>query len=434
VTILVCVLSSIAPAIQWTRPEMGSALKGERGVRTLGRFSFTNALVVTQVALSLVLLIGAGLFLRSLRNLKSVNPGFDPGQVVVLTMEPVWNGYSRASSQSFFDALAQRARNLPGVIMASVAVDSPLSGQRFATTIEVPGYVPRANDHWRIPRPDFPWMIPVNWVGPGYFRTLSIPLLAGRDFRDQDGLANKVAIVDEQTAAHYWPQQSPIGKHILMGGREAVDCEIVGVVKDVKSASLREGPQATVYMPFRQGQPWGLALHVRVAGETKPVMPALIREIHALDPNVPALNVTTIAAQLDRTIALDRFMAALTVVFGLLAVALAAVGLYGVMTFAVAARTREIGIRMALGASQTRVLGKVLSESAVLTAIGIALGVPGALWASRGVGAFLYGLSATDPWIYIVLAFVLAGIALSAAWIPARRAAQVDPWVALRYE
>jgi predicted permease len=431
---LVSVLSSIVPAIQSTRSDLASALKVQKGVRGPGRFSFTNALVVTQVGFSLVLLIGAGLFLRSLSNLKSVDPGFDPEHLVVLAIEPVWSGYSRAASQTFFDALVERARNLPSVIAASPAVHSPLSGQRFATTIEVPGYVPQANEHWRIPRPDFPWMIPVNWVGPGYFRTLSIRLVAGRDFRDQDGLANKVAIVDEQTAAHYWPHQSPIGKHVLMGGREAVDCEIVGVVKDVKSASVREGPQATVYMPFRQGQPLHLALHVRVAGKTKPVMAALIREIHALDPNVPALSVTTIGAQLDRTIALDRLMAVLTVLFGLVAVALAAVGLYGVMAFAVAARTREIGIRMALGASQARVTGKVLSESAALTAIGIALGVPGARWASRSVGAFLYGLSATDPWTYAVLAFVLAGIALSAAWIPARRAAEVDPLTALRYE
>jgi ABC-type antimicrobial peptide transport system permease subunit len=161
---------------------------------------------------------------------------------------------------------------------------------------------------------------------------------------------------------------------------------------------------------------------------------ALRREIHTLDPNLPVLNVTTMAEQLNRTIALDRLMAALTALFGLLAVVVAAVGLYGVMAFAVAARTREIGIRMALGAGQARVLGQVMGESAVLTVIGIALGVPGALWASRALGSFLYGLSATDPWTYGLLAAVLAGIALSAAWIPARRAAVVDPMVALRYE
>jgi predicted permease len=241
-----------------------------------------------------------------------------------------------------------------------------------------------------------------------------------------------VAIVNEKTARHFWPHENPIGKHFTSGRNE--DWEIVGVVKDVKSESLREDPQPTVYLPFRQNRRPHITLHVRVAGPTTPVIAALMREIHALDPNLPAVDVTTMAAQLNRTIALDRLMAALTALFGLLAVVLAAVGLYGVMAFAVSARTREIGIRMALGAGQARVLTQVMRESAALTSIGIALGVPGALWASRGIGSFLYGLSATDPWTYVALAVVLAIIALGAAWIPARRAAQMDPMVALRYE
>jgi predicted permease len=245
---------------------------------------------------------------------------------------------------------------------------------------------------------------------------------------------NRVAIVNERTAAHFWPHENPIGKHVIMGRLDRLDCEIVGVVKDVRSESLREEAKATVYFPFRQNLRSHVTLHVRVTGETAPVISALTREIHTLDPNLPAFNVTTMAAQLNRTIALDRLMATLTALFGLLAVALAAVGLYGVMAFAVAARTREIGIRMALGAGHARVLWQVMGESAALTAIGIALGVPGALWASRGVQSFLYGLSATDPWTYAVLALALAGTALTAAWIPARRAAQVDPAIALRYE
>jgi ABC-type antimicrobial peptide transport system permease subunit len=187
-------------------------------------------------------------------------------------------------------------------------------------------------------------------------------------------------------------------------------------------------------MPFRQNLRSHVTLHVRVAGETAPVISALTREIHTLDPNMPAFNVTTMAAQLDRTIALDRLMATLTALFGLLAVVLAGVGLYGVMSFAVAARTREIGIRMALGADRTRLLGQVMRESAALTVIGIAVGISAALWASRGVQSFLYGLSATDPWTYALQAAILTGVALSAAWIPARRAAMVDPMVALRSE
>ena len=423
VAILVSALSGIAPAIQSTPRSLGPALKGEVGVRSPGRVSYTNALVVVQIAVSLVLLIGAGLFLRSLRNLKSVDPGLNPERLVVLTIDSGGAGYSRVASQKLFESLVERARNLPGVVAASPGLISPLSGGFALVPIHVPGYQPKPDEDDRID---------ANWIGTDYFKVLGTPLVAGRVFTEQDGVSNKVAIVNEKTARHFWPHENPIGKHFTSGRNE--DWEIVGVVKDVKSESLREDPQPTVYLPFRQNRRPHITLHVRVAGPTTPVIAALMREIHALDPNLPAVDVTTMAAQLNRTIALDRLMAALTALFGLLAVVLAAVGLYGVMAFAVSARTREIGIRMALGAGQARVLTQVMRESAALTSIGIALGVPGALWASRGIGSFLYGLSATDPWTYVALAVVLAIIALGAAWIPARRAAQMDPMVALRYE
>jgi len=419
--ILVSVLSGAAPAIQSTRPDMGPALKGAAGVRAPGRFSVTNALVVAQVALSLTLLIGAGLFLRSLHNLTSVDPGFNPERQVVLSITSVLS--SQAARQSFFDTLVERARQMPGVVSASLTNVSPLSGDYSIGGVGLPSQ-----------RPSERTSTSINWVGPDYFKTLGTPLVAGRVFTDLDGRENKVAIVNERTAAHFWPHESSIGKHVVIGGRDLGDCEIVGVVKDVKTESLREGALAAVYLPFRLYPRSSATLHVRVIGSTTPVIAALRREIHTLDPNRPVLNVTTMAEQLNRSIALDRLLATLTALFGLLAVALAAVGLYGVMAFTVAARTREIGIRMALGASHARVLGQVMAESAAITVLGIALGVPVALWASRAVGSFLYGLSATDPWTYALVSAVLAGIALSAAWIPARRAARVDPMVALRYE
>ena len=419
VAVLVSVLSGAAPAIQSTRPDMGPALKGAAGVRAPGRFSIANALVVAQVALSLILLIGAGLFLRSLHNLTSVDPGFNPERQVVLSITPAVS--SQSATQSFFDTLVERTRQMPSVVSASPTNVSPLSGDFSIGGVGVPGQ-----------RPSERTSASINWVGPDFFKTLGTPLLAGRVFTEQDGRANKVAIVNERTASHFWSHESPIGKHVSISRSD--DCEIVGVVKDVKSESLREGALAAVYLPFRLYPRSSATLHVRVAGNATPVIAALRREIHTLDPNLPVLNVTTMAEQLNRTIALDRLIAALTALFGLLAVTLAAVGLYGVMAFTVAARTREIGIRMALGASHARVLGQVMGESAALMLIGIALGVPAALWASRAVGSFLYGLSATDPWTYALLSAVLAGIALSAAWIPARRAARVDPMVALRYE
>jgi predicted permease len=425
VVVLVALLSGLAPAMQATRPDMAAGLKRDTGMRAHGQFSFTNALVVAQVAISLVLLIGAGLFLRNLHNLKSVDPGLDPDRLIVLTMEPAYSGYSAAASQVLFTGVAERARNLPGVVSASLGIISPLSSEFVRTRISVPGYLPRSEE---------PPLISVNWIEPNYFKTLRAPMVVGRAFDEQDGRAKKVAIVNERTAGHYWPNESPIGKHVLIGSRDRDDCEIVGVVKDVKSESLREAAEPTVYMPFTQNRMAHVTLHVRVSGDTRPVISALLGEIHSIDPNVPAFNITTMAAQLDRTIALDRLMAALTVLFGCLGVALAAVGLYGVMTFTVATRTREIGIRMALGADRVRVLKQVLGESAILAILGILMGVPAALWASRTVGSFLYGLSATDPLTYTALAMMLGAIALGAAWTPARRAASVDPMVALRYE
>jgi len=431
VALMVGVASGILPVIRSTRAGTGSAGASMRPPR---RFSFANAMAVVQVAISLVLLIAAGLFLRTLHNLRSVDLGFNPERMVMLTIEPIWSGYSLATSQSFMDRLEQRARNLPGVVAISPAVVGPLAGEHVATAIDVPGYAPQPNEHWGIPDRYAPWMIPVNYVGSEYFRTLGTPLIAGRVFDDRDGQTNKVAIVNQKTAAHYWPGQSPIGKHVLMGGREAVDCEIVGVVKDVKSESLRQDAPPMIYMPFRQVPGQHIRFHVRVTGDTAPLRAALIRIVHELDPTIAPYNVTTMESELDRTISLDRLMATLTAMFGLLAVVLAAVGLSAVTAFAVATRTREIGIRMALGASRARVLRQVIAESAVLTMIGIGAGVPVAMWISRGAASLLYGVKPADPWTYAVLAIVLAGIALSASWIPARRAARVDPVVALRYE
>jgi predicted permease len=425
VAMMVSLVSGLAPGIQSTRPQLSPALKGETGMRAPGRVSFTNALIVAQVALSLVLLIGAGLFLRSLHNLRSVDPGFDPSQLIVVTIEPQHNLYSAAASLRYFDALVERAKRLPGVTGASPALISPLSGDFAVARLRVAGY---------IPEPDVVPSVALNFIGPDYFTMLGTPLVSGRWFNAQDGVVNKVAIVNQKAAARYWPHESPIGKRVTTGFHDLFDCEVVGVVKDVRTESLREPAQPIVYLPFPLNNMSHVTLHVRVAGDTTPVISALLHEIRALDPNLPARNITTMAIQLDRTLSLDRLMAMLTAVFGFLAVALAAVGLYGVMAYAVAARTREIGIRMALGADRARVLALVMNESAALTLLGLALGVPGALWASRAVQSFLYGLSATDAGTYTVLALLLAAIAAGAAWLPARRAAGVDPMVALRYE
>lgn len=424
-TTVVSLLCSVTPAVQSTHPDLLPALRGEAGRRLPGRLSVTNALVVLQVGLSMMLLIGAGLFLRSLHNLKSVDPGFNPERLVLLTIDTSFSDYSQAANQNLFDRLLERASNLPGVVSASPGLISPLSGEFSLMRISVPGYLPNPNE---------PPGIATNWTGPEYFKTLSTSLVAGRTFTEQDGATNKVAIVNERTAAHFWPHQNAIGRHIIVGGRVPEDREVVGVVKNVKSESLRDDPQPTVYLPFRESPRGRMTLHVRVAGPATPVISALTREVHAVDANLPVFTATTMSDQLNRTIALDRLMAVLTVIFGALGVVLAGVGLYGVMAFVVAGRTHEIAIRMALGADAAHVLRQVLTESFVLTVSGIGLGVMGALSAARLVGSMLFGLKATDPWTYAALALLLTGITLSAAWIPAHRAARVDPMVALRHD
>jgi predicted permease len=419
VALVVSILSGTAPALLAARTDPGAALKGAVGVRAPGRFSFTSVMVVAQVALSLVLLIGAGLFLRSLQNLKSVDAGLDPEHVILMTIDSGSAGYSREASHQLAERLVEFARQLPGVVAASSGFISPLSGGFAITGFSVPA------------RGLAPQTMAINWVGADYFKVLGTPVLAGRPFTERDGATSRVAIVNEKTARRFWPNESAIGKHALVDDEES---EIVGVVKDVKAESPREEAQQAVYLPFARNTRAHMVLHVRVAGETAPVTQALLRRMHATDPNLPEYEVTTMSAQFNQTIVLDRLMATLTALFGVLAVVLAAVGLYGVMTFAVAARTREIGIRMALGAGQSQVVGRMMAEIVALVALGIALGVPAALWAGRLVASFLFGVSATDAATYVGLGVVLAVVALSAAWIPARRAALVDPMVVLRYE
>ena len=413
VSIVAVVLFGFAPAVQSIRPKSSAPQ----------RLSLPKIMVVAQIGLSLVLAIGAGLFLRSLRNLKAIDPGFDPEHLVMMSVDPASAGYADAASWNFLDAVVERTRAVPGVVAASLARISPLGGAAGVTNFDVPEYHAAPDENPVV------WM---NGVGPDYFKTLGTPLIAGRDFNDQDGRGGqKTVIINQKTATHFWPHENPLGRHVTIG---ASDFEIVGIVKDAKYASLRQAAPETAYTALRSYEPLSFTLHVRVAGPTAPVIAALLGEIRALDRNVPVYNVTTMDAQLDNSIALDRLMAALTALFGSLAVVLAAVGLYGVMAYAVEARTREIGIRMAIGADRARVVRHVMSESALLAVIGIGFGFAGALWASRAAASFLYGLSATDPLTYTALAISLGAVAMAAAWIPARRASRVDPMIALRHD
>jgi hypothetical protein len=270
------IATGVSPAIETTRLNFIPGLKGETGVRAPGRFSLTSALVVAQVALSLVLLIGAGLFLRSLRNLRLVDPGFDPSRLVLATIDPGLRGYSTSESQRYFTELVEHASRLPGVIAVSPALLSPLSGDFAMARVRVPGY---------IPAPDEFASISINFIGPNYFKTIGTPLLAGRLFTDQDGIANKVAIVNEKAARHYWPKENPIGKRIVAGLHDLYECEVVGIVNNIKAESLRGDVQPVVYVPFPLNTNAHVTLHVRTAGDPAPVISALRQEIHSLDAN-----------------------------------------------------------------------------------------------------------------------------------------------------
>ena len=423
VSTLVVICCGIPPALRSARVDPGPALKGGTSPRLPRRLPLNKLLVVAQVALSLVLLVGAGLFLRSLHNLKSVDLGLNPDHLLLLTLDPGTSGLTATASNQLAEQLVDRARSMPGVVAACAGFISPLSGGIALTRVSLPGHGP-------VERRSFD----VNWIGADYFRVIDAPVLTGRAFSAHDGLSNKVAIVNEQAARYLWPGESPIGKHAMVGWEQGEDHEIVGMVRDVKRKSPREDAEAAVYLPFSQNTRPHFVLHVRVADGTGPMIPALLRAVRAVAPEVPVSDATTMAAQLGRTMMLDRLMAFLTLLFGLLSVVVAAVGLYSVIAFAVATRKREIGIRIALGAGYSQVLGQVMREGAVLISIGLALGVPSALWASRFARSFLYGLSATDLTTYIVLAVLLVGIGLGATWVPARQAARLDPAVALRYE
>ncbi len=412
------------PALQSARTNLTEAIQQDAGSGRNPRFSLRNSLVVVQVALSVVLLAGAGLFLRTLWNLRGLDTGFDASRVVVASVNPGANGYTAQRANDLYSWLAERAAALPGVAAASAAQVTPLSGSLWVWTVDVPGYVKK---------PGETPLAHSNSVGPGYFATLGIPLAAGREFTDRDRTGSPwVAVINQRMAETYWPGRSPLGERIRVGrGPEPV--EIVGVVRDSTYRDLREKKVPTVYMPLLQQESKSATILLRTQGDPAAAIGALRTELAQRDRNLPLYRVQTLAAQIGNTIARERLLATLSASFGFLATLLSAVGLYGVLAYAVARRSREIGIRMALGAERRDVTAIVLRDTAFLIGLGLALGLPAALAASRLLESFLYNVKPGDVATYAGIALVLAGVGVLAAWIPARRAARVDPMVALRH-
>jgi predicted permease len=419
----------LVPAWQSSRPALTSTLKNESTSVTSGhpKARLRKGLVVAQVAFSLLLLIGAGLFTRSLANLRRLDPGFRADQVLTFAMDASLNGYSQERIRSLVQSLQERLASLPSARQAAFSENGMVTGADWSRTIKLPGYTPQEGENMN---PN------INRVGPGFFSALGMPLVAGREFTDRDAAgAPPVAVINETMARKHFPGRMPIGERFFFAGEETGPIEIVGVVKDGKDVTLREETKRFVYTPYAQGDELGYAtFYVRAAGDAGALADSARAAVRQIDSNLPLFNVKTMRTQVDESLFTERAVALLSACFGILATLLAAVGLYGVMAYTVGQRTREFGIRVALGAERGRILWLVLREVAVLAAIGIALGLPSAMGLARLAQSQLYGLSPADPATLAGAVLVLACAAACAGLIPARRATRVEPMVALRYE
>ncbi len=431
-SILAGIIFGLVPALQASKHDLVPALKDHS--QQLGdrrrMFSLRNALVIGQVSLSIVVLIGAGLFLRSLNHARAINPGFDAEHILTLSFNTGAQKYDTTKAEQFYQQLSNRVQALPGVQSVSIAQSAPLSyfySPAFSAPVFVEGHEP--------PQGENPPLVGKNTVGPNYFRTLGVPLLSGREFtdRDREG-APRVAIVNETLVRDLFPNTNPIGQRLHVLLREPSSWEIVGVVKDSKYRSLGEDSTAYIFLPYLQNPQPAMALHVQTSRNPKELAAAVRREVQALDPNLPAFNVMSLADNIEISLFPARFGAMLLGVFGFLALLIASIGIYGVMSYGVSERTHEMGIRMALGARASDVLRLVISQGMWLALIGVGIGAGLAWGVTRLVKSYLYDVSVTDPLTFIAIALLLIGVALLACYVPARRATRVDPLEALRYE
>jgi predicted permease len=430
--VLTGMLFGLAPAFRESDVSLSQAIaqRGPDSGRTRGAFGLGSLLVIGQMAVSLVLLIGAGLFVRTASNLQSQNLGVDRGHVLL-----AWLGLRQRGSQvgepmaPLFEIVQRRISSLPGVLSASPSVYGFLNGNAFkGGYIQIAGYVPASGEDSRAT---------IDLVAPGFFETIGMRLLAGRDFTDRDTAATpKVAIINENMASHFFGDQNPIGKHFARDlGAPAAELEIVGVVSNAPHRTPYDHG-LRFYTPYRQDlrHLLSMCLAVRTAANPKSIAPLVRQELRDIDPSLPVLRIDTVDEQLNDSLVEERLVALLSIFFGGLALLLACLGLYGLISYTVVHRTNEIGIRMALGATRLGVLGMVIRESLLLLLAGLAIGIPATLAASPLIAARLYGVSPTDLHTIVGATLLMIAVAALAGFIPARRASKVDPMVALRYE
>ena len=431
VMLLAAMLSGLAPALKSTQVELIPAIKGGSSPATAQptRLGLGRSLVALQIALSLLLLVGAGLLIRSLANLENQNLGFSPQHVLLVRIDPELAGYKVQQLSGLYRGLLERIGALPGVRSASIGTTSPMSGGETAADISVEGQA-------RPPAGNTSQLVA---VAPQYFETEGMRIIAGRGISSRDTATSPpVAVVNQAFARRFLSKESSVGKRFSLGSPfVAPGFEIVGVVEDARYTSAREEPEPIFFLSAYQMEsilPYLNEIEIRAAGDPAGITPAVRRAIQEIDPNLPITDATTLAQQVDDSLGQQRAFSGLTGFFGILGLVLACVGLYGIMAYSVTRRTKEMGIRMALGAQRSEVLWMQLRQTLLLIGVGIAIGVPVALAAARLIASQLYGLKPSDPSTLVFAVLVLAGVGLLAGYLPARRAAKVDPMVALRYE
>ena len=421
------IVFGLAPALRATKPALVPLLKeGSQGAGT-SRSRLRTTLIAGQMAFSLVVLVAAGLLVRTLQNLQTADPGFATDGVVVADFDLQLRSYARPAGEAFYQQLRERMAALPGVAGATWVSIAPLTGGNQRTIVSVPGYRFERGEREEIA---------FNAVGPDYFRTMGIAMLRGRDFADRDRAgAQRVAIVNETMAKHFWPNGDAIGRFIHNGPRDSLGRMVVGIVKDSKHASMTDAIEPYWYVPLGQSYSSTMTLVVRASGrELDGLVADLRREVRTLDEALPIQRVRTMTELRGQSLEMQRLVAGMLGAFGVLALFLASVGLFGVMSFLVSLRTRELGVRIALGARPRSVLTLVVGQGVRMALIGVGAGLLLALAASRVLSGILYGVSATDPLTFAGVALLLTAAAALASWFPARRATRVDPVVALRAE
>jgi predicted permease len=438
VSLLAGSIFGILPAVKASRVNLNEELKsgGRNGNDGTGRNRVRSALVVAEIAISLVLLLSAGLLIKSFSRLQEVRPGFESEKLLAVRLSLPRTRYAnRDALIAFYDQFLPLVEGLPGVSAVGAVSALPLSGTRASIEFTIEGRPSPQNEVW---------VTDYRLASTGYFRAMKIPLLGGRDFSEQDNAhTTPVAIISETLARRFWPDGNPVGARLLIDDNDQGPrpVEIAGVVGDVKHLSLEDEPMPHVYLPLRQIHEDGVVWMTNnqywlIRSEVPPLTlaSAVQREIRKVDPEVPASNIKTMEQYLSASVSPRRFNLWLLTVFAAAALILATVGIYGVMSYSVAQRTREIGIRMALGAQRSDILRMVVGHGMLLAVAGLAVGLAGALALSRLMGGLLYQVSATDPATYILLTFFLLLVTLAACLVPARRATKVDPMVALRHE